>query len=153
MTVLFYECVEVDNFMFFQIIVMIGCPGSGKTYFSITYLVKNGYVHVNRDTLKTWQKCVALAEKSIQENKSIVVDNTSPDKEARARYTGLAKRFNIPCRAFWMNTTLEHAKHNNTVRNFYNCRFDSVHQKVQKGWNQFCFLLNGIFCIFEFHGT
>lgn len=94
---------------------MIGCPGSGKTFFVKEYLIPVGYVHVNRDTLKTWQKCVSLTEKSVQKKLSVVVDNTSPDKESRARYTYIAKQFNIPVRAFWMKTTLEHAKHNNTV--------------------------------------
>lgn len=111
----------LNSSIFLQIVVMIGCSGSGKTFFSKSHLVKAGYVHVNRDTLKTWQKCVALVEKSIQEKRSVVVDNTSPDKEARSRYTSVAKRFDVPCRAFWMNTTLDHAKHNNTVRTSLLC--------------------------------
>ncbi len=94
---------------------MIGCPGSGKTFFSKKYLESAGYVHVNRDTLKTWQKCVNVTEKSVKENLSVVVDNTSPDKEARARYINIGKRYDVPVRAFWMKTTLDHAKHNNTV--------------------------------------
>lgn len=94
---------------------MIGSPGSGKSFFSKTYLIPKGYVHVNRDTLKTWQKCVKLTEESIKNNLSVVVDNTSPDKESRARYTKIAKEYNVPIRAFWMATTLDHSKHNNTV--------------------------------------
>lgn len=95
---------------------MIGCPGSGKSFFSKTYLKSAGYAYANRDTLKTWQKCVALAEKSVKAGLSVVIDNTNPDKLSRSRYTSIAKEHNIPVRAFWMATSLEHAKHNNTVR-------------------------------------
>ncbi|XP_065210955.1 uncharacterized protein F21D5.5-like [Planococcus citri] len=99
-----------------EIIVMIGSPGSGKTFFSKTYLESAGYVHVNRDTLKTWQKCVKLTQQSVANKKSVIVDNTSPDKESRARYINVGKEFNVPVRAFWMNVSLHHAKHNNTFR-------------------------------------
>lgn len=94
---------------------MVGSPGSGKTFFSKTYLESSGYVHVNRDTLKTWQKCVKLAQQSVSKKISVVVDNTSPDKESRARYINIGKELNVPVRAFWMNVSLDHAKHNNTV--------------------------------------
>lgn len=94
---------------------MIGCPGSGKSFFAEKYLETAGYIRVNRDILKTWQKCVNLTQISLQSKSSVVVDNTNTDKESRARYINIAKQFHIPVRAFWMKTTLEHAKHNNTV--------------------------------------
>ncbi|XP_065205524.1 uncharacterized protein F21D5.5-like [Planococcus citri] len=99
-----------------EIIVMIGCPGSGKTFFSKTHLVSAGYIYVNRDTLKTWQKCVKLTEHSVGNDRSVVVDNTNPDKESRARYINVGKDFNVPVRAFWMNVSLDHVKHNNAFR-------------------------------------
>lgn len=95
---------------------MVGFPGSGKSFVAVNYIVSKGYVHVNRDQLKTWQKCVSVLEDSLRKGKSVVVDNTNPDKETRQRYITAAKSFNVPCRCFLMNTTLEHAKHNNKVR-------------------------------------
>lgn len=56
---------------------MAGFPGSGKSTFAEQY---KGYVIVNRDTLKTWQKCVEVAKKALKEGKSVIVDNTNPDK-------------------------------------------------------------------------
>ncbi|XP_065207396.1 uncharacterized protein F21D5.5-like [Planococcus citri] len=109
-----------------EIIVMIGYPGSGKTFFSKTHLVSAGYNYVNRDTLKTWQKCVKLTEHSVGNDKSVVVDNTNPDKESRARYINVGKEFNVPVRAFWMNVSLDHARHNNTFRKIT----DTTHEIV-----------------------
>ena len=40
-----------------EMIVMVGFPGSGKSQFSTTHLAD--YARVNRDTLGSWQKCVA----------------------------------------------------------------------------------------------
>lgn len=40
-----------------EVIVMVGFPGSGKSYFSKHHLT--GYEYINRDTLGSWQKCVA----------------------------------------------------------------------------------------------
>uniref|UniRef100_A0A1I8A4L9 Polynucleotide kinase 3'-phosphatase n=1 Tax=Steinernema glaseri TaxID=37863 RepID=A0A1I8A4L9_9BILA len=38
---------------------------------------------VNRDSLKTWQACVAAADGFLENKQSVVIDNTSPDKESR----------------------------------------------------------------------
>lgn len=110
---------EVVNF---QIIILIGCPASGKSFFFEEYLEPEGYIHVNRDTLRTWQKCVKITEQSIKDQLSVVVDNTNTDKETRARYMSIAKEHNVPVRAFYMTTTLDHAKHNNTVRTAFSFR-------------------------------
>lgn len=40
-----------------ELILMVGYPGSGKSYFSSEHL--SSYERVNRDTLGNWQKCVA----------------------------------------------------------------------------------------------
>lgn len=40
-----------------ELVLMVGFPGSGKSYFSTNHL--SGYERVNRDTLGNWQKCVA----------------------------------------------------------------------------------------------
>lgn len=99
--------------MYFQIILMVGCPGSGKSHFVRNHL--SHYEYVNRDNLGSWQKCVTIMEKHLAEKRSVVVDNTNPDPVSRQRYIEVAKRYNIPVRCFIMSVDVDHAKHNNKV--------------------------------------
>ncbi|KAL6424763.1 hypothetical protein ACFW04_010012 [Cataglyphis niger] len=96
-----------------EIILMVGCPGSGKSHFVKNYLKEYG--HVNRDTLGSWQKCTAAVEQYLSQGKSVVIDNTNPDPASRQRYTDISKKRNVPIRCFVMTTSIEHAKHNNKV--------------------------------------
>lgn len=49
-----------------EVIVMVGCPGSGKSKFAESKLAAAGYAIVNRDTLKTMPKCLEALQNSIQ---------------------------------------------------------------------------------------
>lgn len=97
-----------------EMIIMVGYPGSGKSSFCKRHL--NSYERVNLDELKSYSKCVAVIERSLLGSESVVVDNTCPDVSSRKRYIELAEKHKIPVRCFVMNTTLEHAKHNNRFR-------------------------------------
>ncbi|XP_053983356.1 uncharacterized protein F21D5.5 isoform X1 [Hylaeus volcanicus] len=109
-----------------QIILMVGCPGSGKTHFVKNYL--NGYAHVNRDTLGSWQKCISAMETHLKLKSSVVVDNTNPDSVSRQRYIEVAKKHGVSVRCFVMTTSTEHAKHNNKFRELT----DPSHVKVSE---------------------
>nr|CAH7721081.1 unnamed protein product [Callosobruchus chinensis] len=104
------------NFSPPNVILMVGGPGSGKSHFCKNYLVPKGYVHVSRDKLGTWQKCVKQLEEGLKNNKNVVVDNTNMDKESRARFVEVAKKYNADCRCFLMTTDISHSKHNNRFR-------------------------------------
>lgn len=95
---------------------MVGFPASGKSTFAKRYLQKNGYVIVNRDTLKTQEKCERTVAESLKAGRSVAVDNTNPSKEARAAYTKIAVNYKVPVRCFIFETTLEAAKHMNYYR-------------------------------------
>ncbi|XP_051154405.1 uncharacterized protein F21D5.5 isoform X2 [Leptopilina boulardi] len=107
-----------------EIIVMVGCPGSGKSHFVKTYLTD--YTYVNRDTLGSWQKCVAETEKALIQGKRVVVDNTNPDEISRQRYVDVGKKRKVPVRCFVMAVNKEHTKHNNKFR----CLTDPTHEKI-----------------------
>jgi len=86
---------------------------------------------VNRDQLKTWQKCVSETEKALKEAKSVVVDNTNPDIESRKRYIEVARKVGVPCRCFIMNVSHGHALHNNRFRLLFE-QVDKIHAKVNE---------------------
>lgn len=97
-----------------EAIVLVGSPASGKSHFAKKYF--ENYVYINRDTMGTWQKCVAALEKAIQEKKSAIIDNTNPDIESRKRYIDVAKKRKISCRCFLMEVSEKQAQHNNAFR-------------------------------------
>lgn len=99
-----------------ELVVLVGYPASGKTHFAKRYLVPKQYVHINRDTLGSWQKCVVESENALARKQSVVIDNTNPDVESRRRFTELAKKYGCGCRCFVMDCSLERAKHNNEFR-------------------------------------
>uniref|UniRef100_F7D7W2 Polynucleotide kinase 3'-phosphatase n=1 Tax=Monodelphis domestica TaxID=13616 RepID=F7D7W2_MONDO len=74
-----------------EIVVAVGFPAAGKSTFLQEHLVSSGYVYANRDTLGSWQKCVAVCTEALKAGGRAVVDNTNPDPASRARYPGGAE--------------------------------------------------------------
>jgi bifunctional polynucleotide phosphatase/kinase len=50
------------------------------------------YERVNRDTLKTKEKCYKVADEALAKKKSVVIDNTNPSKADRAYFLELANK-------------------------------------------------------------
>nr|CAB3264977.1 bifunctional polynucleotide phosphatase/kinase [Phallusia mammillata] len=109
-----------------EVIVMVGYPASGKSSFVKNNILPKGYVHVNRDTMKTWQKCVAACKQALASGKSVVVDNTNADMASRKRYVDCAKAQGCQCRCFVSTVTIEHAFHNNRFRELSGSEHDIV---------------------------
>ena len=93
---------------------MVGGPGSGKSTFCTTHLPN--YVRVNRDTLKTKEKCYKVADQQLSQGKSVVIDNTNPKKEDRNYFIGLAKKHGVKVRCFEMLTPKDICFHNDYQR-------------------------------------
>lgn len=81
-----------------EMVLMVGAPGSGKSTFCVNHLPK--YVRVNRDTLKTKEKCYKVADEALGQGKSVVIDNTNPKKEDRRYFIDLAKKHGVKVRCF-----------------------------------------------------
>ncbi|XP_052286943.1 bifunctional polynucleotide phosphatase/kinase-like [Dreissena polymorpha] len=109
-----------------ELIVLVGSPASGKSFFAKEYMESKGYIVVNRDILKSWQKCVAACTDGLKKGQSVVVDNTNPDVESRKRYIVAAKTNGVPCRCFVFTTTIQHARHNERFREIT----DKTHQPI-----------------------
>ena len=61
-----------------EMVIFVGSPGAGKSTFWQNYMPK--YHRVNRDTLKTKEKCYKVADEQLTKGNSVVIDNTNPKK-------------------------------------------------------------------------
>jgi len=95
---------------------MVGMPASGKSFFVKSVLLPKGYVHINRDTLKTMPKCLQGTELALREGKCVVIDNTNPTKKDREAFLKLAKERGYVARCFRMKVDHMQCLHNNKFR-------------------------------------
>lgn len=98
-----------------ELVLLIGPPGSGKSYYSKNYI--NDYEYINRDTEKTINKCLKLCENYIRLKKNVVIDNTNPSKKSRKIFIDIAKKYNVQIRCILFITPIEICMHNNIYRN------------------------------------
>jgi len=101
-----------------EMILNVGLPASGKSYFAQTYVVPHNYEYINQDTLKTAKKCVAAVEKALKLGKSVIVDNTNLTSDSRKVFIDIATKNKVPSRCLLFNTPLEVCKHNSYFRNY-----------------------------------
>lgn len=75
-----------------ELIIFTGIQGSGKsTFYKQTFFTS--HIRVSLDLLNTRNKENKLLEFCFQTQSKIVVDNTNPTAENRAKYIELGKRF------------------------------------------------------------
>jgi len=94
--------------------MFVGAPGSGKSTFWSTYL--KSYERINNDTLKTKEKCMKMTRELLGQGQSVVIDNTNPTADVRARYTTIAAEMKIPIRAIYFDVPKERSMENNFQR-------------------------------------
>mmetsp|Transcript_8974 Transcript_8974/g.11896 ORF Transcript_8974/g.11896 Transcript_8974/m.11896 type:complete len:509 (-) Transcript_8974:211-1737(-) len=97
-----------------ELVVLCAPPAAGKST-----LCKNGfpeYERVNRDTLKTMQKCKKVAEEHLESGRSVIIDNLNRDVKTRKEWLNLAKKYNVPVRCVRVNVPKDICFHLNTFR-------------------------------------
>ena len=99
-----------------EVVLMVGVQGSGKSHFAEKNFGAQNYVIVSNDQTGGREKSLNLMKKALTSGKSVVVDNTHVNAEARQKFLLLAKSFNVPCRCFVMATSIGQVKHNIVYR-------------------------------------
>ncbi|KAG7388055.1 hypothetical protein PHYPSEUDO_013174 [Phytophthora pseudosyringae] len=97
-----------------ELVVLVGPPASGKSFFAKTYL--SSYVVVSQDELRTVANCKKKCLEAIAEKKSVVIDNTNRDSRVRKEWIAIAKEKNLPIRCFQMDVDKPLSMHLNTFR-------------------------------------
>jgi len=95
--------------------LLVGIQGSGKSKVARS-MEEKGVVVASNDRTGGKEKTLRVVEKSLSEGKSVVVDNTHVDREARKQYIALGVKFGVMVRGLVMTTTHDHARHNNLFR-------------------------------------
>jgi DNA 3'-phosphatase len=94
-----------------ELVVLVGVAGSGKSSlckheFGCTWpvqgeheeLPRGGYVRVNQDTLRSFEKCVRVAKGILQHGLSVVIDATNLNPSKRASWLSVARQHGCQCR-------------------------------------------------------
>lgn len=101
-----------------EVILNVGFPGSGKTHYTTKFIIKNGYEHLNLDTIKNNKELINKMIEYLKQKKSIVIDNTNVSKKIRKEYIDIINKYNIKIKCHYFDLSVENCKHNNYYRNF-----------------------------------
>lgn len=98
-----------------EMIVFTGVQASGKSTFYLQSFFRS-HLRINLDMLKRRSREQKLIETCLQVRQKLVVDNTNPAREDRARYLDLAADHDFRCIAYFFETTLRAALARNAQR-------------------------------------
>jgi len=89
---------------------------------------EQGVVVASNDLSGGKEKTLRIVETALMRGQSVVVDNTHVDKLSRKNYIELGIKYDAKVRAFLMQTTHEHSRHNNLFREIT----DSSHTRIRE---------------------
>lgn len=98
-----------------EAILFIGVQGSGKsTFYKKEYF--NSHLRISLDLLNTRNKESKLLDFCLEFQQRLVIDNTNPTKEERAKYIQKLKQRGFKIIAIYFETTLKTALERNELR-------------------------------------
>jgi bifunctional polynucleotide phosphatase/kinase len=86
-----------------QIVIMIGSPASGKSFYSHELERTHGYLRINKDDMKSDAVMLNTFNKGLKEGRNIVIDGTNPTKESRSKWIITARKESYKITIVWMN--------------------------------------------------
>ena len=98
-----------------QLIIFTGIQASGKSTFYQQYF-SSTHLRINLDMLKTRHRESIIFEAGLASKTKMVIDNTNPDDESRARYIQRAKDAGFEVIAYYFETDLSSALKRNNQR-------------------------------------
>ncbi len=98
-----------------EVALLIGVQGVGKTSFYAQHLI-HSHLRVSRDLVRTRHREQMLFQACLDLQQPVVIDNTNPDAEVRARFLEPARARGIPVVAYWFVAPLADAMRRNAGR-------------------------------------
>ena len=98
-----------------QLIIFTGVQASGKSTFYMLNLY-HSHLRINLDMLKTRHRENMIFEAGLASKTKMVIDNTNPDREARARYIQRAVDAGYEVIAYYFETDLDSTLARNRLR-------------------------------------
>ncbi|MCP4520447.1 MAG: ATP-binding protein [Cytophagales bacterium] len=98
-----------------ELIIFTGIQGSGKsTFYKKEFF--NSHIRISMDLLNTRNKENKLLDFCFQTQSKIVIDNTNPTKEERAKYIELGKKFKYKIISYFFDSEYEESLMRNNLR-------------------------------------
>ena len=98
-----------------ELVVFSGIPASGKTTFYAQRLLAT-HVRISLDMLKNRKREEILLFACLAAEQPVVIDNTNPTREKRARYVTLAKAAGFRTALYFFEATTKEAVGRNEAR-------------------------------------
>ena len=98
-----------------QLIIFTGVQASGKSSFYLLNLY-HSHLRINLDMLKTRHRENMIFEACLASKTKMVIDNTNPSREDRARYIGRAKDAGFEVISYYFETDLNSTLERNSYR-------------------------------------
>lgn len=103
-----------------ELIILIALPASGKTKFYNDYVKQYNYTYINFDTEHyTDKRITKLLTQCVNNNKSVIIDNTNCNKSVRKKYIDIWRRASANIRAIYFDIDKDLSMHLNNVRHTY----------------------------------